>query len=83
MSDFVTTIGQPNPTSIIFFFVFIAATLVITYFAAKKSLSPSQFYAAGRSVTGLQNGLALSGDYMSAASFWASPGWFRSEGTTV
>ena len=69
MSDFVTTIGQPNATSIIFFFMFIAATLVITYYAAKKSLSPSQFYAAGRSVTGLQNGLALSGDYMSAASF--------------
>jgi cation/acetate symporter len=69
MSDFVTTIGQPNATSIVFFFVFITATLVITYYAAKKSLSPSQFYAAGRSVTGMQNGLALAGDYMSAASF--------------
>ncbi|NCC24227.1 MAG: cation/acetate symporter ActP [Deltaproteobacteria bacterium] len=67
--NFVSTIGQPNATSIIFFFVFITATLFITYWAAKKSRSPSQFYAAGRSVTGLQNGLALSGDYMSAASF--------------
>jgi cation/acetate symporter len=55
--------------SIGFFFLFVAATLVITYFAARKSKSASQFYAAGRSVTGLQNGLALSGDYMSAASF--------------
>jgi cation/acetate symporter len=69
MNDFVTTIGQPNAVSIAFFFVFIVATLAITYYAAKKSLSPTQFYAAGRSVTGLQNGLALSGDYMSAASF--------------
>lgn len=69
MENIATTIGQPNATSIIFFFVFISATLVITYFAAKKSRSTSQFYAAGRSVTGLQNGLALAGDYMSAASF--------------
>jgi len=69
MNDFTSTIGQPNITSIIFFFVFVAATLVITYFAARKSKSASQFYAAGRSVTGFQNGLALAGDYMSAASF--------------
>jgi len=69
MTDFTSTLGQPNAVSIGFFFLFVAATLVITYFAAKKSKSASQFYAAGRSVTGLQNGLALAGDYMSAASF--------------
>ncbi len=69
MNTFTSTIGQPNATSIIFFFVFIAATLVITYYAARRSRSASQFYAAGRSVTGWQNGLALAGDYMSAASF--------------
>ncbi|NMC48492.1 MAG: cation/acetate symporter ActP [Desulfovibrio sp.] len=69
MTDFTSTLGQPNAVSIGFFFLFVAATLVITYFAARKSKSASQFYAAGRSVTGLQNGLALSGDYMSAASF--------------
>ncbi|HDQ40753.1 MAG TPA: cation/acetate symporter ActP [Desulfonatronum sp.] len=69
MDPMITSIGQPNPTSIIFFFVFVSATLVITYYAAKKSRSAAQFYAAGRSVTGLQNGLALAGDYMSAASF--------------
>jgi cation/acetate symporter len=69
MNEFASTIGQPNPVSIAFFFVFVAATLVITYFAARKSKSASQFYAAGRSVTGFQNGLALAGDYMSAASF--------------
>jgi len=69
MNTFTTTIGQPNATSILFFFFFICATLVITYYAARKSRSASQFYAAGRSVTGWQNGLALAGDYMSAASF--------------
>jgi cation/acetate symporter len=69
MNDFSSTLGRPNAVSIGFFFLFVAATLVITYFAAKKSKSASQFYAAGRSVTGLQNGLALAGDYMSAASF--------------
>jgi len=64
-----TAIGQPSATSILFFLVFIFATLVITYFAARRSRSATEFYAAGRGVTGLQNGLALSGDYMSAASF--------------
>ena len=69
METIDTVIGQPSITSIAFFLIFICATLVVTYYAALKSRSPSQFYAAGRSVTGLQNGLALSGDYMSAASF--------------
>jgi cation/acetate symporter len=69
MNTFTTSIGQPSATSIIFFLVFIAGTLGITWLAAKKSRSASQFYAAGRSITGFQNGLALAGDYMSAASF--------------
>lgn len=69
MQPFNSTIGQPNALSIALFFVFVAATLVITYFAAKRSKTASEFYAAGRSVTGWQNGLALAGDYMSAASF--------------
>src|SRR5205814_7202909 len=46
-----------------------ALTLVITWWAAKRTRSAKEFYAAGRSVTGFQNGLALAGDYMSAASF--------------
>jgi cation/acetate symporter len=69
MSDFISTIGQPNLVSIIFFFVFIVATLYITYLAALRSRTAAQYYTAGRSVTGWQNGLALAGDYMSAASF--------------
>ena len=56
-------------TSIAFFFLFVGATLVITYWAAKRTKTTEQFYAAGRKVTGFQNGLALAGDYMSAASF--------------
>ncbi len=58
-----------NLTSILFFFLFVGATLVITYFAAKRTKTAEHFYAAGRSISGFQNGLALAGDYMSAASF--------------
>ncbi len=64
-----TTLGEPNAMAILFFTIVIVVTLFITYFAAKKTKSTSEYYAAGRSITGLQNGLALSGDYMSAASF--------------
>lgn len=55
--------------AILFFIIFICFTLGITYWAAKKTKTTNEFYAAGRSVTGFQNGLALAGDYMSAASF--------------
>ena len=48
---------------------FVLLTLGITYWAAKKTRSAAQFYAAGGGITGLQNGLAIAGDYMSAASF--------------
>ena len=58
-----------NYTSILFFFLFVGATLVITYWAAQRTKTTEHFYAAGRTVTGFQNGLALAGDYMSAASF--------------
>ena len=64
-----TSVGQPNLVAILFFFGFVAVTLAITWWAARRTKSTEHFYAAGRSVTGLQNGLALAGDYMSAASF--------------
>ena len=64
-----TSLGQPNLVAIGFFFVFISITLGITWWAARRTRTVEHFYAAGRSVTGLQNGLALAGDYMSAASF--------------
>ena len=51
------------------FIIFVAITLVITYWAAMRTKTATDFYAAGRGITGLQNGMAIAGDYMSAASF--------------
>jgi cation/acetate symporter len=64
-----TTIGQFNPVAIVFFLLFIALSLGITYWAANRTKNAAQFYTAGGQITALQNGLALSGDFMSAASF--------------
>jgi cation/acetate symporter len=61
--------GQTNFVAMAGFAIFIGLSLVITWFAARKTRSTESFYAAGRSITALQNGLALAGDYMSAASF--------------
>jgi cation/acetate symporter len=58
-----------NPTAITMFLAFVTATLGITYWAARRTKSTKDFYAAGGSITGFQNGLAIAGDYMSAASF--------------
>lgn len=58
-----------NPVAIFFFFLFVSVTLAITYWAAKKTKTTSEFYTAGGGITGFQNGIALAGDYMSAASF--------------
>ncbi len=58
-----------NWHAIVMFLIFVAVTLVITYWAATRTKTATDFYAAGRGITGLQNGLAIAGDYMSAASF--------------
>ncbi|KGP01569.1 cation acetate symporter [Alcaligenes nematophilus] len=61
---------QPtNWTAIGMFAVFVLATLWITKWAAARTKSVSDFYTAGGGITGFQNGLAIAGDYMSAASF--------------
>ncbi|MCU1717794.1 cation acetate symporter [Pseudomonas sp. 5P_3.1_Bac2] len=61
---------QPlNVSAIVMFLAFVGATLYITYWASKRNTSTSDFYTAGGSITGFQNGLAIAGDYMSAASF--------------
>nr|WP_143233149.1 cation acetate symporter [Aeromonas sp. RU39B] len=61
---------QPlNLSAILMFLVFVAATLMITWWAAKRNRSAADYYAAGGRITGFQNGLAIAGDYMSAASF--------------
>ena len=58
-----------NLHAIAMFIIFVAITLGITYWAAMRTKTATDFYAAGRGITGLQNGLAIAGDYMSAASF--------------
>jgi cation/acetate symporter len=58
-----------NIAAIAMFFLFVLGTLFITYRAAAGSKSAADFYAAGGGITGFQNGLAIAGDYMSAASF--------------
>ena len=61
---------QPlNVSAIIMFVLFVGATLCITYWASKRNKSAADYYAAGGKITGFQNGLAIAGDYMSAASF--------------
>ncbi len=61
---------QPtNWTAIAMFAVFVVGTLFITKWAASKTKSAADFYTAGGGITGFQNGLAIAGDYMSAASF--------------
>lgn len=64
--------GEQQPLNYIavsMFLIFVAATLLITKWAATQVQSADGFYAAGGSITGWQNGLAIAGDYMSAASF--------------
>ena len=58
-----------NWTAIVMFGLFVAGTLWITKWAAAKTRSAADFYTAGGGITGFQNGLAIAGDYMSAASF--------------
>jgi cation/acetate symporter len=58
-----------NVPAIVMFVIFVGATLGITYWAAKRTKSAKDFYTAGGGITGFQNGMAIAGDYMSAASF--------------
>jgi len=58
-----------NGLAVGIFALVVGMTLVITFWASKKTTSSTQFFTAGRSITGRQNGLAIAGDYMSAASF--------------
>ena len=69
-----------DKTALFMFLAFVAATLVITYFSARKSTGASAYFAAGRRITGWQNGLAVAGDYMSAASFLGIAGMIAFNG---
>jgi cation/acetate symporter len=68
-AEFEATKRELNIPAIIMFFIFIVGTLGITYWAARKTKSASDFYTAGGGISGFQNGLAIAGDYMSAAAF--------------
>ena len=71
-ADAITGAVQRQPTNwqaIIMFLIFVALTLYITYWASKRVRSRSDYYTAGGNITGFQNGLAIAGDFMSAASF--------------
>jgi cation/acetate symporter len=68
--EFGQAVRQPtNWTAITIFAVFVVFTLFITKWAAARTKSAADFYTAGGGITGFQNGLAIAGDYMSAASF--------------
>ena len=68
LSPLVLAADQPlNIPAISMFFIFVVLTLLITVWAARRTKSTSDFYTAGGGITGLQNGLAIAGDYMSAA----------------
>lgn len=75
-----TTLGHPSGTAIGFFVFFIVTTLAITGWAARRTKSTSEFFAAGGNVSGVQNGFALAGDFMSAASFLGIAGLVAQSG---
>ena len=78
--QFQTVIGTLNAPAVLCFLAFVVVTLGITYWAAQRTKTASQFYAAGGGITGMQNGLALAGDYMSAASFLGIAGLVSTKG---
>jgi cation/acetate symporter len=64
-----TYLASVNQTALAVFAVVVGVTMVITYFASKRVSTATDFWAAGRGLSGPQNGFAIAGDYMSAASF--------------
>ncbi|MGW4396811.1 solute symporter family protein [Amycolatopsis nivea] len=70
MSTLAASVEGSNPTlNITIFALFVVITLVIVFRASRNTKTASDYYAAGRAFTGPQNGIAISGDYLSAASF--------------
>ena len=67
-------------TALVMFLVFVAATLVITYWASRRVQGAAGFFAANRQITAWQNGFAVAGDYMSAASFLGIAGIIAFQG---
>src|ERR1700759_3721198 len=76
----VDTNATANQTAVIMFLAFVVLTLIITYWSARRTSGASAYFAAGRRITGWQNGLAVAGDYMSAASFLGIAGMIAFSG---
>ena len=72
--------GEQSSTAILFFFLFIAVTMGITWWASRRTRTTKEFYAAGGGISAVQNGFALAGDYMSAASFLGIAGLVSKSG---
>lgn len=70
----IAGIGQRSTTAIVVFFLFVGVTLILTYWAARRTRSAKDFFAAGGKVKAWQNGLALAGDFIAAAGFLGVPG---------
>ena len=68
-----TKVSESNIAAIVIFLGFVVLSLGITFWAKNQTRSASEFYAANSSITPLQNGLAISGDFMSAATFLGLP----------
>ena len=65
----MTVYAAVNVEAVVIFAIVLSITLGVTYWASQRMTGATTFYAAGRQITGFQNGLAISGDYLSAASF--------------
>src|SRR3954453_20150141 len=73
MTTFAAT-GDFNGLAVAIFGVVLATTLGITWWAARRTKSTSEFWAAGRGIAGPFNGIAITGDYLSASTFLGYPG---------
>src|SRR3979409_1072440 len=69
MTTTLAAIGDFNGLAVAIFAIVLATTLVITWWAAKRNRSATDFYTAGRGVSGAANGVATAGDYLSASTF--------------
>ncbi len=65
----MTWVAAVNETALVVFALVVGVTMVVSYFASKRVATATDFWSAGRGLTGPQNGFAIAGDYMSAASF--------------
>src|SRR6185295_1080394 len=67
-------------TALVMFLIFVGTTLAITYWASRRSTGTTAYFAANRQITAWQNGFAVAGDYMSAASFLGIAGIIAFQG---